>query len=1660
MAESTGAAKSKTVAEVEEVDVNKVIENGQKLGLKGDGLKSYVESETARLQKALENKLARQERARMRFLEKAKAEGLEKERALREVELQNEKVRLELELKKVEIDRMRMENREEEEKKEKELLRMKLEKEERENKLKLEQEERKREQEERKEKELLKMKLEEEERREKELLKMKLEKEEREAKIKREDDERKEKEMLQMRLEKEEREAKMRLEKEEREAQMRFEKEEREAQMRFEKEEKREKELLRMQLEKEERENKLRLEQDLEMKKLELEVEKAKVESKNSNSGAKDPRLPYFDEHKDKMDSYLARFEKYANANKWQKDRWALNLSALLRGKALEVYDRLSDEDASNWDVLKEALLKNFDLTEVGFRRKFKSSRPEVSETFLQFESRIRSYLEKWISLGKVEQTYQGLIDFLVRDQLLECCSKDLYTYLKPRETKSAREMAVDADRYAEARGGVRLVIKHEKSFSDQKGQHKSFGGSYGSKKCAKCGGNHNTSDCRRKEVNAVVEGETSQKSEASSLSQGQVSQGFQGQNRGRGFGSFGNRGRSRGRGRGFQGQGRGRGGPKSKSPEKKNEVSFCKTTLVNESLGGCEPMVKPEVSDNSHVGVCYFLKSRVPTAQGLLNGKPVLVMRDTGCTGIVVKRSLIDDKDLSDKETVVTLIDSSERSQPTAMVKIDCPFFKGTAEAFCIEDSLYDVVIGNVDGSILPDMTHFAQAVETRSQSKQKEKVYPKLKVPSQISEVNRDEVKKGQEEDDTLEQIRKLVKSGEKRVCRGKNRGEVKFVKKNGLVYREYVYDKKKHQQLVVPKLLREKVMKLAHESLLAGHLGSKKTGDRVMAEFYWPGMIGDVTRYCRSCDICQRTIPKGKVPRVPLGKMPMVDIPFRRVAVDIVGPIEPRSDMKNKYILTMIDYATRYPEAVALPDITTERVAEALVQMFSRVGVPEEMLTDCGSQFTSEVMKEVSRLLSLQQLTTTPYHPICNGLVEKFNGTLKTMLKRMTSERTKDWDKYLPAVLFAIREVPQESLGFSPFELLYGRNVRGPMSILRELWSEEVKDDQTKTTYQYVIDLRERLERTCKVAQENLGKASKRYKRYYDRRAQKRKFKVGDKVLVLLPTSKNKLLVQWKGPYEVTRVMNAMDYEIQVKGVHKTFHANMLKLYVERQSHCLTTVEIGMGDGEIEVEQDEMSFPLEATQTFRDISLCPDLTEKQVSELNKLTEEYSDIFTDIPGRTDQGSHDVELTSTEPVRSENYPIPFATKDVIDKEVNEMLKLGVIEPSKSPYCSPIVLIAKKGDSKAVRFCIDYRKINKISVFDAEPMPNMEEVFAKMAGHKFYSRFDLTKGYWQVPLSDKAKPLTAFKTSKGLYQFTVTPFGMSNSGASFCRMMRKVLLGLENIDNFVDDIWVFTKSWELHLDTLRQLFGRIRKAKLTMKPSKCFIGYPGTECLGHEIQDQALKPKSDKVKVIKEAPVPTTKKQVRSFLGLMGFYRRFIPNFSEIAYPLTELTKKGQPNKIQNWQESHDKAFKELKEKIINPPILKLPQINEPFIIRTDASDIGLGSVLLQEENGEKFPVAYASRKLLPRERNYSVIERECLAIVWGIEKFHRYVYGTEFKLETDHKPLSYLQTAKVLNPRIMRWALKLQPYRFRIVSIKGEENVGADYLSRISADV
>ncbi|XP_060601263.1 uncharacterized protein LOC132754618 [Ruditapes philippinarum] len=331
--------------------------------------------------------------------------------------------------------------------------------------------------------------------------------------------------------------------------------------------------------------------------------------------------------------------------------------------------------------------------------------------------------------------------------------------------------------------------------------------------------------------------------------------------------------------------------------------------------------------------------------------------------------------------------------------------------------------------------------------------------------------------------------------------------------------------------------------------------------------------------------------------------------RIAVDLIGPITPVSEKGNRYILTVVDYATRYPEAVALPRSETENIAEALLDIFARVGFPSEILSDRGSQFTSQLMEE---------LFTTPYNPKCNGLCERMNGILKSMLKKMCQERHKDWDRYLFAVLFAYREVPQSSTGFSPFELLYGRTVRGPMQALKELWTE-TEVPETRNTYEYVLDLRSRLEQTCKIARENLSNSQEEYKHHYDKKTRPISLKKGD------------------------------------------------KKYEEREDRICASVAVieAENNDDTGAVDDEHLLELVDTQgeeTYRDVNINDQLTLEQKSEVNALLQEFEDIFTDVPGTTDLESHNIELTDKTPIRVRQYTIPYAKRTAEEDEIKNVV--------------------------------------------------------------------------------------------------------------------------------------------------------------------------------------------------------------------------------------------------------------------------------------------------------------------------------------------------------------------------------------------------------------
>ncbi|XP_076059457.1 uncharacterized protein LOC143036085 [Oratosquilla oratoria] len=481
----------------------------------------------------------------------------------------------------------------------------------------------------------------------------------------------------------------------------------------------------------------------------------------------------------------------------------------------------------------------------------------------------------------------------------------------------------------------------------------------------------------------------------------------------------------------------------------------------------------------------------------------------------------------------------------------------------------------------------------------------------------------------------------------------------------------------------------------------------------------------------------------------------------------------------------------------------------------------------------MKELHRMLGVKPIFTTPFHPSGNGRIERLHGPLKAILRKLCAEKPREWHRYLIPTLFALRELPSDRTGFSAFELLYGRSVRGPLTVLRDLWENRTLHEEERSSFQYVIELQEKLTECSQMAAQQADISSSRYKAYFDLKSQNRQFKPGDEVLVLLPSDTSKLLVTWNGPYNVLERRGEANYVIETPRGQRLYHANILKRYHRRAQvqqlelmDEISAIEELSAPGKEKVsivdEGDPCDLLSQLPLTPDGLILSPStdkpevgqLAPDQLVQLQILMGEYKDVFSDEPGCTSTITHDIQLTTTDRVQAKVYPVPIHLRPVFEKEVETLFRQGIIQRSSSPHSSPVVMA------------------------------------------------------------------------------------------------------------------------------------------------------------------------------------------------------------SDYTGPLSDLLRKTSPEPLP-WTEDLLDRFCHLKAAISSQPILRLPDPKLTFVLRTDASLYGLGAVLLQYHDECPHPVAYASRKLLDREKRYSTIERECLAVVFSISRFDYYLRGKEFVLEVDHKPLLYLATFK-----------------------------------------
>ncbi|XP_032689886.1 uncharacterized protein LOC116853116 [Odontomachus brunneus] len=463
---------------------------------------------------------------------------------------------------------------------------------------------------------------------------------------------------------------------------------------------------------------------------------------------------------------------------------------------------------------------------------------------------------------------------------------------------------------------------------------------------------------------------------------------------------------------------------------------------------------------------------------------------------------------------------------------------------------------------------------------------------------------------------------------------------------------------------------------------------------------------------------------------------------------------------------------------------------------------------------------------------------------------------------------------------------------------------------------------------------------------------------------------------------------------------------------------------------------------------------------LNNLEADHVGKILRNHSDIFR-LPnerlGFTNATRHKITTTNEIPINTKQYRFPPIHKEEINKQVQDLLDNGVIEPSNSPYNSPLWIVPKKPDSKGNkrwRMVIDYRALNEKTIGEAYPLPNITEISDQLGSAKYFSVFDLTSGFHQIEMDKLDAHKTAFSTPHGHYQFSRMPFGLKNAPATFQRLMDQILTGLQGTELFVylDDIVLYASSLEEHSAKFTKLAEKLRAANLKLQPDKCEFLRKEVSYLGHIIGKTGVKPDPKKIEAVKNFPRPANSKNVKQFLGLSGYYRRFIPNFSKIAKPLTNLLKK---DATFEWKHAQEQSFASLRYALCTDPILQYPDFTRPFVITTDASGYAIGGILSQGEIGKDLPIAYASRLLNSAEQNYSTIEKELLAIVYSVQHFRPYLYGRQFKLVTDHRPLVWLHSVKDPSSRLFRWRLKLLEYEYEVVYKGGKINGNADALSR-----
>ena len=1442
----------------------------------------------------------------------------------------------------------------------------------------------------------------------------------------------------------------------------------------------------------------LQLQVQLQLKEKELEIERMRHKAEMAKLDVEDTRLKLMQEGKlssvkkedsgdnilnslrlvpkfneKEVDVFFTLFERVADARLWSDVDRTVLLQCVFTGRAQEAFASLSAQDSTQYQKVKETVLKAYELVPEAYRQRFRSWQ-RGNKSYMEFARDLSTHFNRWCVAAGVED-YDDLADLIVLEQFKNSVPEQIAVYICEQKAKTAAEAAALSDDYA---------LTH-KSCGDSRSD--ASGGPGGARVAGR-----------------VVGGKY-----------------IPGRSSGSGSGPAG-------RGGALDSDNVCRfchkpGHWKKECPalRARKDGGEVKPAAFAASLpwesGAIRPLAQVPGHSKPESSFLPFVSKGYVSLIGNPEKVPITILRDTGAFDSFILSSALPFSEETHTGSFLPVLGMgmSVFHVPVHKLMLHCALFDGEVR-MGVRPALpvngVTVILGNdVAGArvwadrsepvspilvSVPLMTEgpdeseklcpgvFEACAMTRAMKKASESAEAQgteteggvmdglmLSLSDSPISIPRSELVSEQTADPTLTELFKMVLP-ENEV---KNLAQGYFIE-NGVLLRKWLphgegFIGDPVYQIVVPSKFRDLVLRVAHDE--TGHMGVRKTCDRVLRHFYWPRVKRSVAGYIKTCHTCQLTgKPNQSIKVAPLYPIPAIAKPFEHLIVDCVGPL-PCAKSGAKYLLTVMCQSTRYPAAYPLRTITTKAVVRALSQFMSIFGIPRVCQSDNGSNFTSHMFAQVLQQLKIKHNKATAYHAQSQGALERFHQTLKSMLRAYCVQMGDDWEDGLPWLLLAAREVTQESLGFSPNELVFGHTVRGLLAVLQDDWKVA---GPPNNLIDYVNSFRHRLYCAMELAKVKLGSAQKKMKRLYDRRAEQRIFSPGDQVLALLPIVGSPFQAKFMGPYTVVKQLTEQNYLVATPGRRKhnqLCHVNLLKPYLARESEAQSAAL-------------ESAHPVCVSNTHRvtvtadSDSLCEDglpgydsailtgrlknsemlanlesflshVSESQRGELVSLIREHPTLFGDVPSITHVVEHDIELIKTKPIRQRFYRVSPVKHKQLQSEIGYMLDNGIAKQSASSWASPCLLVPKSDGT--ARFCTDYRKVNNVTKPDSYPLPRMDDCIDQVGAAKFISKFDLLKGYWQVPLSKRAREIAAFITPSGLYSYSVMPFGLRNAPATFQRLMNKVVGDLEGCAVYLDDVVIYSDTWADHLQRIGALFKRLADARLTVNLAKCDFARATVTYLGRQVGQGEVRPVRAKVEAVEKYPPPTTKKELQGFLGFVGFFRSFCRNFSTVVAPLTDLLK-GNVKYI--WSPVCQRAFENAKKVLYDAPVLAAPRMDKPFKLQVDASHVGAGGVLLQEDEfGINKPVCFFSKKFNKYQLNYSVIEKEALALIWSMQHFEVYVGSGPVVVYTDHNPLTFLHSLHSPNQRLIRWTLFLQAYTLDIRHIKGKDNVIADALSR-----